>query len=261
LLRRNKKIVNYGKSLTDTGDYVELCHLASWNTEIFSTFRSNTVYNEVLEHATYEQGLEYLKEIPTVECFEEFKKNDLYGSPRLYTYSGIGDISPTTLRYIKVLYDLEREFGSLENYRVFEIGVGYGGQCRLCCSYFNLKEYVLFDLPPVLSLTQRYLYFFPIKTRLRFETLNECSHDEDVDLVVSNYAFTEIKRDIQEVYIEKIIKRSKRGYITYNEISNSKDKAFSFSKEELLSIIPNSAEHPERPLSFPGNCIIIWNNM
>ena len=130
-----------GKSLTDHSEYVELCHFASWNNESFSKFRSNPDYTPVLEHVSFEQGAEYLKFIPSDACFDEFKKNDLYGGPKVCDYPGTGEISPTTLRYIKVLYDLEKFWGSLEGARGFEIGVGYGGQCRLCCDYFKKIVY------------------------------------------------------------------------------------------------------------------------
>jgi hypothetical protein len=77
-------------------------------------------------------------------------------------------------------------------------------------------------------------------------------------LVISNYAFSEISRDIQEIYVEKIIQKSKRGYITYNEINKS--EPYAYSKNELLSIIPGSVEYPEIPMTNPHNCIIVWGN-
>jgi hypothetical protein len=242
-----------GKSLTDHGDYAELCHFASWNNDAFSNFRSNPDYTVVLEHVSFEQGEGYLKLIPADADFAEFKKNDLYGGPTVYSYPGVGEISPTTLRYIKTLYDLEKFFGKLNGAKIFEIGVGYGGQCRLCCKYFNIDKYVLLDIPQVLGLVQRYLMMYPLDAHLMFKTLNECSRDEEIDLVISNYAFTEISRDIQEIYMEKIISKSKRGYITYNEISEG-----SYGKNELLSAIPGSVEYPEEPLTHPKNCIIVW---
>ena len=258
LLKWRKKAEYIGKSLSDSGNYVELCHRASWNNETFNSFRSNSFYNEILEHVSYEQGMEYLQNIPCLDHFEEFKKNDLYGGPRVYAYPEIGNISPTTLRYIKILYDIEKKFGSLKNYRLCEIGVGYGGQCRLCCQYFDISEYVLLDLPPVLDLAKRYLSLFPIKTALKFTTLNESPGNQEFDLLISNYAFSEISRDIQQVYMEKIIRKARCGYIIYNEISS---RLNFYSKDEILSAIPNSIECPEVPLTNPRNCVIVWDNI
>jgi N-acetyl-gamma-glutamylphosphate reductase len=75
-------------------------------------------------------------------------------------------------------------------------------------------------------------------------------------LVISNYAFSELPRSIQDVYLKKIILNSKSGYITYNEISPSYFK--SYKSEELVKIIPNARIIDEKPLTNKNNCIIIW---
>jgi hypothetical protein len=56
------------------------------------------------------------------------------------------------------------------------------------------------------------------------------------DLVISNYALTEIRKEIQEVYLEKVVLPAQRGYITYNEI-NPED-FHSYTKEEFIALIP-----------------------
>ena len=53
---------------------------------------------------------------------------------------------------------------------------------------------------------------------LQYKTMNEISPNQ-YDLVISNYAFTELPREIQTVYYEKIISKSAKGYITYNDIT------------------------------------------
>jgi hypothetical protein len=79
---------------------------------------------------------------------------------------------------------------------------------------------------------------------------------QDYDLFISNYAFTELRREIQDVYLEKIIKNSKRGYITYNEITP--DSFNTYKKDELLKLLPNSRTIPDKPEHNHTNCIIIW---
>jgi len=80
----------------------------------------------------------------------------------------------------------------------------------------------------------------------------------DYDLVISNYAFSESKKELQDVYLEKVILGSKRGYITYNEITRL--ELNSYEKDELVKIIPHSKIIEENPLTHPKNCIIIWGN-
>jgi len=74
--------------------------------------------------------------------------------------------------------------------------------------------------------------------------------------MISNYAFTELKRDIQDVYLEKIILNSRHGYITYND--TTPDWFKSYKKNELVKIIPNSKILEEIPKTAEKNCIIIW---
>ena len=70
-------------------------------------------------------------------------------------------VSPTTLRYLKVANDLETLFSSLDGLRICEIGVGYGGQCRVLDAMFAVKSYTLVDLRPVLELASVSLVSLP----------------------------------------------------------------------------------------------------
>ena len=78
----------------------------------------------------------------------------------------------------------------------------------------------------------------------------------DYDLVLSNYAFTELPRSVQDIYLNKVILRSKRGYITYNETTPSEFN--SYKSSELIEIISGSRIFKEEPLTHPKNCIIVW---
>jgi len=90
---------------------------------------------------------------------------------------------------------------------------------------------------------------------LTYKTMNELSK-RDYDLVLSNYAFTELPRAIQDVYLNKVILNSERGYITYNEIT---PREFNSCKSgELIEMIPGSRILKEEPLTHPKNCIIVW---
>ncbi len=247
-------------SLTDNTKYPEYCLQAALNSDVFHGFRCNEIYNAALEHDSYEQGLEYLEAIKQsgfnlLAVADEFRKNDKIGSPRVYEYEDIGIFAPPTLRYIKILSDLETQFGSLHNLNICEIGVGYGGLCRLVDSYFKVKSYTLVDLKPVLMLAQKYLDNYALHTSLVYRTMNELS-TEAYDLVISNYAFTEMRRDIQDVYLKKVICSSSRGYITYNDI-NPEDFN-SYKKEELAQMIEDLKEMPEVGILHEADCTLVW---
>ncbi len=248
-------------SLTDNTEYPEYCLQAALSSDVFRDFRCHQIYNAALEHDSYEQGLEYLEAIKRsgfnlLAVADEFRKNDKIGSPRVYEYEEIGIFAPPTLRYIKVLSDLEAEFGSLCDLNICEIGVGYGGLCRLIDSYFKVKSYTLVDLKPVLMLAQKYLDNYALHTSLVYRTMNELS-TKAYDLVISNYAFTEMRRDIQDIYLRKVICASSRGYITYNDI-NPKDFN-SYKKEELAQVIKGLKEMPEVGILHEADCTLIWH--
>lgn len=180
------------------------------------------------------------------------------GNSPLADFGEIGKITPSTLRYVKVLRDLILHFGDLNGLKVCEIGVGYGGQARLIFAKFpKLLSYTFVDLSSVLALTQKYLsHFNEISIALDFVNLNKLQTKE-YDLVISNYAFSELSREIQDLYIEKIIKHSKHGYITYNDISP--ENLASYKINEYEKIIGKKLKIlKEEPLTNPLNKIVVW---
>ncbi len=251
--------VHISTSISDNQAYPSVCLQASNDYRVFNNLRRNAIYNKILEHVSEKQGREYLdlilKDADIFNQIDKFKENDKYGNPRMYEYPSIGFISPSTLRYIKVITDLKYYFRTLDNLSISEIGVGYGGQCRIINAYFKPATYCLVDLKPALMLAQRFLDNYIIHSTLTYKTMNELER-MDYDLIISNYAFTELTRSIQDVYLDKIILHAKRGYITYNEITPAEFN--SYKKDELIRIIPNAKIIEERPLTHPKNCIIIW---
>ncbi|MCL2717307.1 MAG: putative sugar O-methyltransferase [Lachnospiraceae bacterium] len=251
-------------SASDNGNYPDFCFLASVNSEVFDSFRKNEIYNVVLEHLTESIGNEYLEIILSRDTFDEitwelFKQNDLYGSPLCFNYTKIGIISPTTLRYIKVLQDLIIKFGSLEDMDICEIGIGYGGQCRIIASYFNVKSYTLVDLSQVIALAKTYLNKYVLSSEIRFLTMNELNPKQKYDLVISNYAFSELRLDIQECYQHKVIDNSSKGYITYNRSTHSSHSENVYTLEDYIKKIPNLMIEDEMPVTDEKNKILFWS--
>ena len=256
----SEKQLQLKTSISDNMVYPDYCLKASNDVSIFQNFRQNSVYRQVLEHVDEKTGQLYLDEVKKInkdllKNIDVIKENDIYGNPQLFDYSGIGKICPSTLRYAKVLADLLKLFGSLDNFSIAEIGVGYGGQCRIVNSANKPMEYTLIDIKPALLLAQCYLDGYVLSSKMKYLTMNELGK-KSYDLIISNYAFTELKREIQDVYLEKVILNSKRGYITYNEIAPDSFKPY--KKEELIKIIPKAQVIEEIPLTAPKNCIIIW---
>jgi len=150
-------------------------------------------------------------------------------------------------------------FGDNIGERIAEIGVGYGGQLLVLDRIFAFKQYTFFDLPPVLELAEKYLESFILNGAYYPTTINQHSGDMEFDLVISNYAFSELPSNLQLCYIEKVLSKSKRGYITMNSgLENSNLHGDHLTLSALEGILPPFQILEERPLTATSNYIIVW---
>ena len=238
--------------------YLDVCRCAASAPSAFAGFRRDPGYTRMLEHVTEAQGREYLRLLSpdgrARQLLQEAAKNDRVGQPVTMRLESGLEMSPTTLRYLKVADDIERLFGTLDGAAVVEIGVGYGGQCRLLDAMFELKSYTLVDLRPVLDLAAEFLSRFPLRTAVRFLTMNELA-PTPYGFAISNYAFTELSRDVQEIYYRKVLQQTPAGYITYNDIGPAQLRPLSC--DELCQRL-NGRSLPEEPVTHPKNRLIVW---
>jgi putative sugar O-methyltransferase len=256
-------------SISDTDNYRLACLEAANNEESFSIFKQDSRYKEILEHTDYRTGLLYLEEIKKntkiFESINNFSANDRLGNPEVFIFPEIGLFSPSTLRYVKVLADLVKKFKDLSDLKITEIGGGYGGQCLIIHQHAIPKSYRIYDLPEPLLLTEKYLKKNNVeKTKLCILEkpigLPQSSCLES-DLLISNYAFSEINCRIQKTYLEKVIMTSKKGYMTMNSISEVcgvDSMPFNHVIRTLEARGPVKVE-TEKPLTFRGNQIIWWD--
>jgi len=256
----------YIRSDTDDGLYIRAVENANHNFEAFLNFKRNEDYRFVLEHVSYEQGREYLEilrsEAPDfVEGVNRFLVNDIVGNPIRFFYEGAGLVSPTTLRYLKVASDLRQLFGDLNAVTVGEIGVGYGGQLLILDQIYEFQRYDLYDLPPVLRLTSRYLESHLLNSSYRTTTLNQCGRDASYDLVLSNYAFSELPAKLALKYVEKVLGKARRGYLTMNSGRGTSERnRGKLSIEDYRNLLPALEIKEERPLTGADNYILVWGH-
>lgn len=251
------------KSISDRADYKSVCLKASRNDSDFNVFKRNPAYNSILEHVDFKQGSLYIENI--IENFKEysnfiekFKINDLYGGTKLENYKEFGDISPSTLRYIKVMSDIKNIFGNLNDKKIIEIGVGYGGQCVILSQIYNFRDYKLIDINEALELSHFYLDKLKIKHSIcKIDEIENL--EENFDLVISNYAYSEINKELQDFYYEKIIKKSKHGYFTFNFVSHIFG-IDSYSEKEILEKFSDKDVKilDENPKTYENNKIIYF---
>lgn len=247
-------------SISDGTSYVQLCKLAVQEDYVFAKFKSSFEYRGILEHCDYSQGLKYLRMIEknseVMSRLKEISKVE-NGQPFTFFYKGLGKVSPTQIRYAKVTQDLESLFGSLDNFDIAEIGAGYGGQAIHILNRWSPSQYFIYDLEWPSKLAIKNVKQSPIDLYVQPE-IKSWEEQADVDLVISNYAFSELFRDVQETYFRSIIASSKAGYVIYNHI-HERDN-LSMSAEEFASRISGAVILKEKPLSFPGNVLVVWGH-
>jgi putative sugar O-methyltransferase len=203
----------------------------------FNNFKTDPNFTSILEHVSYQQGLEYINEIKTYSNWNSlnwniFLENDTIGNPQTYNYSNelnelklnTFDISPSTLRYIcfgiKIL-DYIKSFNKTE-LSIVEVGGGYGGQCKilfdLCeLSGITISKYTIIDLTEITLLQSKFL------KKLNYENVNTIPFDgcdklldSYYDLFISNYALGEFTFDVKEFYINRVLPKCNRYFITWN---------------------------------------------
>ena len=236
------------------------------NEELFKNFKQNNIYKNILEHVSNEIGSEYLKIIKKqthsiIKKIDKVKMNDLVGGSNLVDYKGVGHISPSSLRYAKVLSDILVLFKKKKFKKIAEIGTGYGGQFLIFDQFLDFSNYYLFDLKEVLLFCEKYLDNYLIRNSFKTLHINNFNGEEKFDLVISNYSFSELPSELQKIYLRKVIKLSKRGYLTMN--SGKKNSIFQgdfLSLDQIKKEMPFIKINDETPKDFvhQGNYVISW---
>ncbi len=253
-------LISPGSISGTDSEYLRIVQAALFDEKIFSRFKSNREYREILEHVNRELGFEYLQVINSYgglpkSLLDSISRDQC--NPFRYTYAGIGRVSPSNLRYGKVALDIKALFGNLDDCQISEIGIGYGGQFQILTKVMNFKSYTFYDLPQVIQLANQYLSRF--SPELRNYMSGDCNApNTEIDLVISNYAFSELDRDLQEIYLKNVILNSKRGYLIYNDIG--KGIFDTIHVEEFASRIPGAIIVEEFPLTHPKNKLVIWGH-
>lgn len=250
----------YNKSLTQNYDYPQFCKLASQENTVFKTFRKNNSVLAVVETChTYDSGIHYANELRIkyphlLPYLKKICEEDIVGTPISFYYPQIGTISPTVLRYITIAGELQKLFGDLNILNIVEIGGGVGGQCKIISDIYDFASYTIIDLPNCTPLINKYLNQFNIQN---FKTIdsNAIITPTQYDLVVSNFAFSEMDSTEQLHYITTIIKEARHGYMIYNKQPSIQP----FLVEEFIALL---REHNKNAKIIrkdeSDNDVVVW---
>lgn len=203
----------------------------------FNNFKRDRRFIEILEHVSHQQGIQYINYIQILTSerllWSKFMENDNYGNPNKSDFydhlKNIADLSsynfsPTTLRYVCFGLQIFNYIESMnvKELSIIEVGCGYGGQCKILfdiCSQFGIKinKYTLIDLENVSKLQRKYLDKFNLQNIVTLP-YNDCLDklDGKYDLFISNYALGEFTTDVQNFYIDNVLNRCDKYFITWN---------------------------------------------
>ena len=246
--------------------YIQACKEALNSEKFFIKFRKNAAYHSVIEGVPGYLGQEYIDYIIVnyphlLSYMDKFVITDNIGTPAKYNYNGMRyPISSVTSRYIKILGDLLFYFSPLEDLDIVEIGAGFGGQCKIMYDFVVPRSYTIIDLPEAWQLAEKYLSRFGIH-EVKFKSPVDIL-DEKYSLCISNYGFSEFGREYQDLYAEKVIKNSDKGYMICNFFGEYtvKDRIGGFTKNEIKGLKPTGKILPEKPLSLKGNFLYLWKS-
>jgi hypothetical protein len=240
------KYVEYVKQICDTGN--------------LENFKNHRAYGDILEHVSYEHGLEYLECIKTKTPYKMKDvvlfclKNDSVGLPRRseYVFEGYGKmkVSPTSLRYVYQSYLILTHLQALGNVGgedVVEIGGGYGGLCVALyhfAGYFQdvkMKRYTIIDLSEVIRLQKMFHRAIGIREEIQY--VDASTYGKDIEthgmFCISNYCYSEISGDNQRGYCDWLFPKVSHGFMCWN---NSRVPSIPFEFKEAPEE-PNTGEH------------------
>jgi hypothetical protein len=197
--------------------------MADTTGELLKDFRRNPDYDLVVPgNRDGEQVYEHLQLIKDkypemIKYMPLFERNQgVFGNPKMHKFD-VGNFDVPVILHIYYLALTMKYFGSLEKMRICEIGPGAGLMFKLITDLWNNVAYTFIDLPGPLYINKKHaehlgrecnvVEYLPCNT-----ILNE-PIEREYDLVMSDCAFNELDRDVQSVYIDKILNHSKRGRI------------------------------------------------
>lgn len=250
------------KSITGSNQsYLDICIKAVDDPEIFANFRSLPEYAPILECGFHGESVEYLKtkgSQNTLNQLNVLRTLDQHGNPSTIDIPGIGRFSGTTLRYIVISDQINQIFTLPLNPKIAEIGGGFGGQCFVCSILQPFSKYYIYDLPQVESLIKKMMVTLSLN-KIFLMPISSPLFEEKIDLLISNYAFSELDLEAQLDYFDRVLKKADRGYIIFNQLhflnSLTVDQFLQLLNEHKM----NPRILPEPIFTYKDNVLIIWD--
>ncbi len=240
--------------------YTDALKRAAEDDGVFNHFRREPGVREIVEGIADAAGFGYHAKLKETDFFKHnlstIQENDKVGNPRLILIDG-QPFAATTLRYAWNVRDMDINGVQLDYADVVEVGGGYGGLCRMIHAFHTPRSYTIVDLPEALALARRYLD----ENGVRNVAYVSCFDygELPIDTFVSNYALTELTKNVQAGYVDKLMRRAKNGYVTYN--SHPRNADYQYSLAELQdSVLAASKSHIQQENVKKSECqVLVWS--
>jgi hypothetical protein len=240
-----------------------------------SDFKSHTDYTYMLEHVSYELGLQYLKIIKQIHfdiddslILNYIILNDKYGKPKKHKYflnsETSFEASPSSLRYIMHALDILKYYKTTNLKNIVEVGCGYGG-LFLAINFFSkelniqIDNYFLIDLEDNNKLINMYLKEHSNVININYITKKANNYGTDIDsnelFLISNYCFTEIDSVSRNKYIEYLFNKVKSGYIIWQTCSGVSKHDTNILNKNIINM---SEELPQTANNINKNYIVLF---
>jgi hypothetical protein len=177
----------------------------------------------------YLQNIQKYQENTQIDWSIIKKINDI-GSPKMEIFEINNQqiqLSPTTLRYVQYSLDILTYMKNtqMNNIDVVEVGGGYGFQSVLLyefAKYFSITitSYTIVDLPEANNMQNQFIKAcqtnINYKTFVCYDITSNTFQPSENSFFISNYALGEFTKELQDFYIETIVKKMRHGYICWN---------------------------------------------
>jgi hypothetical protein len=240
--------------------YHDALRRAASDDEAFKSFRRAPGIREIVEgvptcvgHGYHEKLRAKLGDEALALKWERIVDNDCYGNPERVELAPHGYAASTTMRYAWNVTDMENRGILLSSADIVEVGGGYGGLCRMIHEFHKPNSYTIVDIPEALALADRYLKHYGIHARM---VPCDAYGLEPIDTFISNYALTELTKDLQDGYANKLLKRAVYGYVTYN--SQPRNASNQYSLSDLKTMAPGRSETYEENVKRSECQVLTW---
>lgn len=191
---------------------------------------------------------------------------DFWGDPIRWPAACLGTpraFSPTTLRYLAHALWLKKEGFVTEGGTVVEIGVGFGGLAAMNAIVSNATT-IMIDLPPVVEAAMLQMRELGLANFASIDLSKATASDV---CFISNYAFTELTREMQDAYADQFIRHADRGAMLSNAAIFA-GQIDGRNNDEIIDLLRTMNIHSEKDYhasvlcpadNYCKVCLIRWN--